>query len=71
MPNVPEVWAIQQVPRQPELQETRGEWGQRDTGVEREEGGSMHMHARAMDISCKLKIQPFSMFLKYRTQNSE
>jgi hypothetical protein len=51
MPILPEVWAIQQVPRQPKLKETLEEWRQEDIGWGRERRWSMHIHARAMDIS--------------------
>jgi hypothetical protein len=61
MPILPEAWAIQQVPRQPEQQKTLEEWGQRDMGGERR--GSEYAHARAMDRA-KLEMKTFLHIFK-------
>jgi hypothetical protein len=66
----PEVWAIQQVSRQPELQETLEEWGQRDTGVggERRESECAHAHKSYQHIN---QTENSTFLLVFTIQNTK
>jgi hypothetical protein len=70
MPILPEVWATQQVPRQPELQETLEEWGQRDMGVslERREREFAHAHKSYGHIN---QTENSTFLLVFKIQNTK